>query len=68
MSTPDELMDAQRYRWLRNHALDESVRGPICLMADRDGNVIMRNGTRVELSGDALDKAIDGAMEDAKWP
>lgn len=63
MTMTDDQKDAERYRWLRNYALQTIVAGPIVCMADKWGWLHEHEGgSPVRLQMVELDRAIDAAM------
>lgn len=55
--------DALRYRWLRDHALEVALAGPVVCDADKWGELrTQSNGRHITRDGHNLDAEIDAAM------
>jgi Ser-tRNA(Ala) deacylase AlaX len=57
--------DAARYRWLRDHALQVLIEGPVVCAADKWGELATVNGKHITRDGHDLDAEIDAAR--AAW-
>lgn len=58
-----EMVDAARYRWLRNEAMAQEIKAPIAVMADHAGRICYHNGLPEWLGGEELDRYIDALIE-----
>lgn len=57
--------DAMRYRWLRDHALEVLIEGPVVCSADKWGELATENGKHITRDGHDLDAEVDAAR--AAW-
>jgi hypothetical protein len=57
--------DAERYRWLRDDALQLLVSGPICVAADKWGKPLTQHPGNNSENGPALHITLDGKELDA---
>lgn len=54
--------DGMRYRWLRDHALEVLIPGPVVCAADKWGELATVNNRHITIDGHDLDAEIDAAM------
>lgn len=54
--------DGMRYRWLRDHALEVLIPGPVVCAADKWGELATNNNRHITIDGHDLDAEIDAAM------